>query len=37
MDLGFDYGGLVMGFYGPVLYHVMGKVMRLTLRLGGDQ
>ena len=37
MDLGFDYGGLVMGFCGPELYHMMGKMMRLMLRLGGDQ
>ena len=37
MDLGFDYGGLVTGFYGPELYHVMGKMMRSTLRLGGGQ
>ena len=37
MDLGFDYGSLVMVFCGPELYHVMGKMIRLTLRLGGDQ
>ena len=37
MDLGFDYGGSVMGFCGPELYHVMGKMMRLTPKLGGDQ
>ena len=32
MDLGFDYGGLVMGFCGPGIYHVMGETMRLMLR-----
>ena len=37
MDLGFDYGGLVMGFCIPELYHVMEKMMRLMLTLGGDQ
>ena len=37
MDLRFDYSVLVMGFCGPELYHMMGKMMRLTLRLGGDQ
>ena len=37
MDLGFDYGSLVMGFCGPELYHMMGKMMRLTPKLGGDQ
>ena len=37
MDLGFDYGGSAMGFCGPELYHVMEKVMRSTLRLGGGR
>ena len=37
MDLVFDYGGSVMGFCGPGFYHVMGKMMRLTLRLGGGR
>ena len=37
MDLGFDYGSSVMGFCGPGFYHVMGKTMRSTLRLGGGR
>ena len=37
MDQGFDYSGLVMGFCGPGFYHVIGKTMRSTLRLGGGQ
>jgi len=37
MDLEFDYGGLVMGFCSPELYHVMGKMMRSMLQLGGGQ
>ena len=37
MDLGFGYGGVVMGFCGPGFYHVMGETMRVTLRLGGGR
>ena len=37
MDLGFDFGSLAMGFCVPDLYHVMGKMMILKLRLGGGQ
>ena len=37
MDLGFDFGSLPTGFRSPELYYVLGKMMRLKLRLGDDQ
>ena len=37
MDLGFDFSGLLTGFHGPELYYVLGKIMRLKMRLGNDQ
>ena len=37
VDLGFDYGSSVMGFYGPGFYHLMGKMMRSMLQLGGGR
>ena len=37
MDLGFDFGGLATGFCGPELNYVLGKMMRLRLRLEDDQ
>ena len=35
MDLGFGYGGSVMGFCGPGIYHVTGETMGPMLRIGG--
>ena len=34
MHLGFDLGGLALGFCGSELYYVLGKMMRLKLWLG---